>query len=149
VEPLGPRLRGLRFRELARFPICVGVAPGHPLAKRRTVPLGRIATEPLIAYSAADYPEYHRSLEKLFASIQQTPKIAEEHDSVTSLIAAVEAGRGVAIVPSSITCMAGPRLKVLALTPAPPPVVVGAVCRSGAISPGADHFVAAALSLED
>ena len=113
----GAQLRGLRFHELARYPICVAVAPGHRFARQRAITLVKAAAEPLIAYSRADYPEYHTAIAKMFAPTGRTPSIAEEHDSVTSLIAAVEAGRGIALVPSCMACMAGPRLKILPLIP--------------------------------
>ena len=144
VEPTGNKLRGLRFQELARFPLCVAVAPSHPLARRRRLTRAVIASEPLIAYSRADYPEYHDSLAEIFASTGRGPSIAEEHDSVSSLIAAVEAGRGVALIPSSMSCFAGPRLKILPLTPATAPIVVGAVCRQGTVSTLVQKFIAAA-----
>ena len=145
VAPEGRHLSGLRFHEIARYPICVGVAPGHRFARSRAVTLQKIVTEPFIAYSRADYPEYHDSLAKMFAPVGRVPAIAEEHDSVTSLIAAVEAGRGIALVPSCMACLAGPRLKILQLTPAQEPVVVGAVCRKVGGSPIAQKFVDAAV----
>ena len=144
VEPTGEKLRGLRFHELARFPICVAVAPSHRLAKNRTLTLAKIATEPLIAYSRADYPEYHTSLAEIFAPLGHTPAIAEEHDSVSSLIAAVEAGRGIALIPSSMACFAGPRLRILPLTSASPPIVVGALYREETTSLAVQEFIAAA-----
>ena len=61
----------------------------------RKVGLEQVANERLIAYTLADYPEYHSWLADLFAPLKRPPKIAEEHDSSTSLIASVEAGRGV------------------------------------------------------
>ena len=146
IEPAGAQLRGLRFRELARYPMCVAVAPTHPLARSASVTLSRVATEPLIAYSRADYPEYHESLAGIFAPVGRTPAITEEHDSVTSLIAAVEAGRGLALVPSCMSCMVGPRLKILPLTPASTPVVVGVVTREGINSTAVQKFIAAAIA---
>jgi DNA-binding transcriptional LysR family regulator len=144
VEPTGKELRGLRFHELARYPMCVAVAPGHRFARSRSLTLAKVASEPLIAYSRADYPEYHTGLAQIFASLGRVPTISEEHDSVTSLIAAVEAGRGIALVPSALTCMVGERLKILPLTPAPAPLVVGAVCRREGDSAVARKFIAAA-----
>jgi LysR family transcriptional regulator, benzoate and cis,cis-muconate-responsive activator of ben and cat genes len=144
IEPARVQLRGLRFHELARYPMCVAVAPTHPLARKTSVTLDRIATEPLIAYSRADYPEYHETLAALFSPLGHAPAVAEEHDSVTSLIAAVEAGRGLALVPSCMSCMVGPRLKILPLRPATAFIVVGAVCRSAAVSLAAQRFIAAA-----
>lgn len=144
VAPSADEMRGLRFVELARFPLCVAVAPGHPLAKARTLSLEKIAAEPLIGYSRADYPEYHASLVELFAPLGQTPAFSEEHDSVTSLIAAVEAGRGIALIPSSMTCFAGPRLKILPIVPATVPIIVGALYREGTVSLAVQKFIAAA-----
>lgn len=144
VEPRGERARGLKFHELERYPMCVAVAPAHRFARSRTVPLERAAAEPLIGYSREHYPEYHTGLAELFASAAVAPKVAEEHDSVTSVIAAVEAGRGIAIVPSCMACLAGPRLKVVPLTPAGEPIVVGALCRDSAISRTAERFIESA-----
>ena len=88
-------LRGLHFEDLARDAFCLAVAPKHPLAGRRAVKLAEAAREPLITYSRKDYPDAHQHLEALFAAVKNKPRVAEEHDSVSSLIAAVEAGNGV------------------------------------------------------
>ena len=122
-------LRGLEFEELARYPIRVAVAPKHPFAKSKSVSLEQIAREPLIAYSRKDYPESHNELEKYFATVGRKPHIAGEHDGVASLTAAVEAGHGFALVPSCVACMVGPRLKLLPLRPALPPISVVAIWR--------------------
>ena len=110
----------------------------------RFVSLEQVANERLIGYTLADYPEYHLLLATLFAPLKRVPRIAEEHDSSTSLIAAVEAGRGVALVQQGFDCLSGPRLRVRPLNPAPPPAVVGIAYRKGANSPATAKFVAAA-----
>jgi LysR family transcriptional regulator, benzoate and cis,cis-muconate-responsive activator of ben and cat genes len=145
VAPTGAQLRGLRIHELARYPICMAVAPGHRFARQRAITLEKAVAEPLIAYSRADYPEYHTAIAKMFAPLGRTPTIAEEHDSVTSLIAAVEAGHGIALVPSCMACLAGPRLKILPLNPPTDPVIVGAVCREQGASVAAKKFIEAAV----
>lgn len=134
-------LRGLRFEELARDPICLAVAPTHPLAGRRSVTLEEAAREPLITYSRKDYPDAHENLAAMFAAIKKKPRIAEEHDSVSSLIAAVEAGNGVAIAPQSLTCTAGPRLKLIPLSPAPEPLVIGAAWSKSGLTAAAERFL--------
>ena len=92
VRPPAKLLRGLNLEELARYAIVVAVAPKHPFAKLKSVSLGQISHEPLIAYSRKEYPEYHDMLEKLFASVGRMPRIVGEHDGVSSIVAAVEAG---------------------------------------------------------
>ncbi len=141
VRPMAQELRGLVFDELCRYPICAAVPNGHKLARSKTVDLRQFAGEPLVAYSRGDYPEYHEMLTELFLPTGAAPTIVEEHDSATSLIAAVEAGRGIAVVASSLTCLAGPRLRVIALRPAPAPIVVGVAHDRRKLCPGSERFV--------
>jgi DNA-binding transcriptional LysR family regulator len=134
-------LRGLQFQELIRDSICLAVAPKHPLAGRRTITLTEVAREPLITYSRKDYPDAHEMLAAVFAGINAKPRIVEEHDSVSSLIAAVEAGNGVAVAPQSLTCTAGPRLKLIPFSPAPEPLVVGAAWSKAGLTAVAEQFL--------
>jgi len=135
---------GLVFQELRRYAVCVAMNPAHPLARARKIALERVARERLITYTLADYPEYHAWLADLFATLKRQPQIAEEHDSATSLIASVEAGRGVALVQQGFDCLTGPRLKVRPLTPAPPPFVVGVAYSKETNSTVTKNFIAAA-----
>ncbi len=135
---------GLVFEELQRHAVCVVMHPAHPLARARKVGLEQVASERLIAFTLADYPEYHAWIADLFAPLNRPPQIVEEHDSATSLIAAVEAGRGMALVSQRLDCLAGPRLKIRPLQPAPPPLVVGIAYRKGNNSTATVNFIAAA-----
>jgi DNA-binding transcriptional LysR family regulator len=144
VRPSAKLLRGLNFEELARYAMCVAVAPKHPLAKSKSVSLEQISREPLIAYSRKDYPEYHEMLEKLFAPVGRKPHIVGEHDGVSSIVAAVEAGRGFALVPSCVASMVGPRLKLLPLKPALPAIPVVAIWRKKSETEPVKSFIAAA-----
>ena len=144
VRPTPGRMRGLRFEELARDSICLAVAPKHPLASRRTVTLAEAARQPLIAYSRQDYPDAHEFLTAMFAASKSKPRIAEEHDSVSGLITAVEAGNGVAIAPQSLACTAGPRLKLIPLSPAPEPLAVGAAWSKAGVTAATERFLKAA-----
>ena len=142
VHPSQKVLRGLHFQELARYPICVALPPAHRLAASKTVGFEQLAKEPLITYSRGDYPEYHAMLDDLFGKYK--PVIAEEHDSVTSIIAAVESGLGVALVPQCVERLAGPRIKLVPLDPAPERIRVGAAWKNGAGI--VKEFVAAAAT---
>lgn len=143
VHPGAERLGSLRFEELARYPFRVAVGARHPLARSRGgVALERLAGEPLHVYARADYPEYHGWLAGLFAPLGQAPLIAGEHDSVNSLIAAVESGRGAALVPSCLACLSGPRLKLLPLRPAPEPLEVGVAFDPARLDPAGTRFLA-------
>jgi DNA-binding transcriptional LysR family regulator len=127
VRPPGKTLRGLSFVELARYEMVAAVAPNHPLAKLKAITLQQVAPEPLIGLNRKDYPEAHAETKRLFAAAGLKPNFAEEHEGGTGIIAAVEAGRGIALVPSSLACIVGTRVKLIPLKPALPPIPVGAV----------------------
>jgi DNA-binding transcriptional LysR family regulator len=144
VRPNRGLLRGLHFEELARDAMCLAVPPKHALARLRSVTLEQAAQEPLVIFSRKDYPEYHEYLQALFGSNKLRPKIAEEHDSSASLIAAIESGIGLAIVPESFSCFTGLRLKLVPLSPTPEPIVIGGVWPKAGFRPTAEKFWQAA-----
>jgi DNA-binding transcriptional LysR family regulator len=129
---------------LRRYAVCVAVHPAHPLTRARRVSLRSLKSERLIVYTRQDYPEYHVWLTALFKPLGGLPAIAEEHDSVTSLIASVEAGHGAALVPECLSCMAGPRLKLRVLVDPLDPFVVGLAFRKGAPGDLVKRFLEAA-----
>lgn len=138
-------MRPFEFHELARFDICVAVNPSHPLARLRKVSVRQVAQERLIAYSVAGYPEYHAWLADLFGKVGASAMIGEEHESSTSLIASVEAGRGVALVQEGFECLSGPRLKLRRLDSPAKPFVVGIACRKEKHLPHLGRFIEAAV----
>ena len=141
VRPMPREQRGLTFHALASYPFCVAVPPRHPLARAKLVELTTLIGKPLVSYSRREYPEYQEWLDELFAPTGQAPIISEEHDSVTSLITAIEAGRGLALVPSILACMAGPRLRLREINPAPAPLIVGVACHPKRMTTPARRFV--------
>ncbi|HSH93161.1 MAG TPA: LysR substrate-binding domain-containing protein [Roseimicrobium sp.] len=141
VRPAVRGLKGLRFEELMKEPLRLAVAPTHPLAKKRVVTLSDAVREPFIAYSRKDYPDYHQLLAAIFAKTGRQPRIAEEHDGVSSLISEIAVGTGVAVVPGSMSCLAGGRLKFLPLSPEPAPLVVGVLHRTAELDPSAAAFL--------
>jgi len=148
VEPSKKWRRELNFRLLARYSMCVAVAPKHPLAKLKSVTLARLVNEPLIGYRRSDYPDYQEQLTRIFAPIGRSPRVAEEHDGVASIITAVESGRGFALVPDSFECMAGPRLKIIPLNPKGEAIPVGAIWKKNSAATIVERFVAAAGGTE-
>ena len=137
------------FEPLLTYPMCVAVAPGHPLARHATVTLQRLLDEKLVVYSRSEYGEYHALLKQIFAPVGRVPVIAEECDSGPSLIAAVEALRGVAIVPSVIRCLTSGRLKLRPLRPKPEALVVGFAYRSAPATPATKRLVETLRALRE
>jgi LysR family transcriptional regulator, benzoate and cis,cis-muconate-responsive activator of ben and cat genes len=143
-KPSRKAMRGLKFEELVRDSICIAVATKHPLARRRSLTVAEVAREPLIAYNRTEYPEAHELLANVFAGIKTRWRVTEEHDSVSALIAAVEAGNGIAVVVQSLACTAGERLKLLPLVPAPQPLSVGAIWAEAGLTPQGERFLRSA-----
>ncbi len=134
-------LRGLRFEEFLRDPLRLAVAHHHPLARRRTVTLADALREPFIAYNADDFPDYHALLTRVFPTPKGRLRIAEETDGASSLISAVGAGNGVALVAESLACIAGAQLKILPITPAPKPLSIGIVSPQTKQTPAVKCFL--------
>jgi DNA-binding transcriptional LysR family regulator len=98
-------------------------------------------TDPPVFFTLADYPEHQARIAGLFALLNRSPQIVEEHDGITSLFAAVESGRGVAVMAQPLNGLARPRLKTRPLRPAPPPLGVGIAYRKKSRSTATDNFI--------
>jgi LysR family transcriptional regulator, benzoate and cis,cis-muconate-responsive activator of ben and cat genes len=148
IRPTGKLLRGLRFVELVHYGLCVAASPAHRVGGLQTVTLEELASERLIGFSRRDYPEYHDIIEAIFRSTGRKPEIYEQ-DSIASLVAEVEAGRGVAIVSDCSKSVLTPNTKVLSLTSQTPPIIVGALLRKGTVRVAVNQFIAAAKLEQD
>ena len=133
-------LQDLRYEELFHERVCVAVAPQHPFARRRAVPIAEIAAEPLIGLTREDYPNFYDYLSILFSKLKQKPRVVEEYDSFSGIISAVEAGTGVAIGADVFGHSFGNRVKLLHITPEPKPIPVGIVGTKGRLSSAAEKF---------
>ena len=140
AAPKPGALRGLRFLELSREHIRLAVSPTHPFARRRAVSVEDAASQPFIVLVPEEFPDYHCFVDVAFASTKNKPTIVEEHDSVASLISAVEGGRGVGLAGDSFGYVFGNRVKILPLTPDPKMISIGLAARKGTLSPPAETF---------
>jgi LysR family transcriptional regulator, benzoate and cis,cis-muconate-responsive activator of ben and cat genes len=142
----GAMLRGLRSQPLSQQPIRLAVGPKHPLSRRKSATLIEAAQFPFISFNPTEYPDYADLITQCFGPAKVMPHIEEEHDSIASLIAAVEVGNGVALVTESLACIAGPRLCLVKIAPEPEPLIVAAVWPESGLSPAAQRFLACAQS---
>ncbi len=142
---ISPRdFEGLDVEEIGRYPIRVACHRKHRFARLREVRLEDVVGEPIVTFSRKEYPEAHAGLARIFSPYARPPRIVEEYDSAMSLIAAVEARRGVALVPQSLSLLGGARLALRPLKPAPPPLPVAVAYRKDGVSAATAAFVAAA-----
>lgn len=105
---------------------CVAVPRQHPLAKRQTLTPADLDNERLVVYNQREYPDYWEGLSAWFKSQGINARIASECDGVTSLISAVEAGLGLAVVVERIACLVPERIVLKPVEPQPPPVCIAA-----------------------
>ena len=141
AQATGEGMLGIEFEILRTYPWCVALTAAHPFSRLKSVSLEKLATEPLIGLRRKDYSEYYRVLERVFASISAKPRIAVECDSVSSMITEVEAGRGIALAPTSFQLMAGKRLLYRPLTGTSELVSVGiARATKGDVTPAGEKF---------
>jgi len=129
-----------RFEELLREHIRLAVPPNHPFAQRRSVSLADAAQQSFVGLTREDYPDYHGYLATLFASVKNKPQVIEEHDGMTSVVSAVEAGTGVAVALEAFGYTFGNRVKLVRLTPEPKPISFGIAARKGRLSPATEKF---------
>ena len=135
----GP-FRDFRFEELLREHVRLAVPPNHPFARRRSVSLADAAQQPFVGLTREDFSDYHRYLASLFASVKNKPRVIEEHDSMTSVVSAVEAGTGVAVAVEALGYAFGNRVKLVRLTPEPKPISFGIAARKGRLSHATEKF---------
>jgi DNA-binding transcriptional LysR family regulator len=112
----------------------------RPLARRKSVSLAEAPHEAFVSYNREEYPDYQRRLYATFAKVRTKPRIVEEHDGFSSIIPAIEAGRGVALVTESFGLSSGKRVRLLRLTPEPTPSTLAIAAPAGPLSTVAEKF---------
>ncbi|MCX6853939.1 MAG: LysR family transcriptional regulator [Verrucomicrobia bacterium] len=104
----------------------VAVPRQHALMQKQTLTPADMHEQKLVVYSQRDYPDYWNVITTWFKQQKINAKIASECDGVTSLISAVEAGLGVAMVVERIACLIPDRITLKTLEPQPAPVCISA-----------------------
>jgi len=140
-EPSGEQTAGIEFEILRTYPLGVAMSARHPFARLKSIPLKKLAAEPLVGLGRKDYSEYYRILERIFAPIHAKPRIAVECDSASSLITEVEAGRGIALAIPMLKLVAGKRLVYRPLTGTTEVASIGiARASKGDVTPAGEKF---------
>jgi DNA-binding transcriptional LysR family regulator len=141
VQPTGEHSASIEFETLRSYSWCATLSAAHPFVRLKSIALEKLAAEPVVSLDRKVYSEYHRRLEGLFASIPAKPRIAVACDSISSLITEVEAGRGIALTPTSFQLTAGKRLLYRPLTGTSESVPVGiARATKGDVTPAGERF---------
>ncbi|MEM1004166.1 MAG: LysR substrate-binding domain-containing protein [Pseudomonadota bacterium] len=93
----------------------VAIPADHPLAQATEVPLAKVSDSPLVMSSRKISPIYFDSIVSACRKHGVTPRILHEVRSISSQLAYVSCGQGVALVPGSMKRLAPENVRVLPL----------------------------------
>lgn len=82
--------------------------PGGPCSARQPLPLGSLDRRPLLMYSTKEARYFHDLVLRLFASAGAHANITQYASQVPALLAFVQAGLGVTLVPASAMAFSPP-----------------------------------------
>ena len=124
VTGITDNTKGITWTQLHQQEIRVAVNRNHPLAKEKFVTPAQLNNQRLLLFCQNEYPEYWQRVNQWFRSEGIDAKVAGQYDGITSLIAAVEAGLGAALVAERTRVFEGDVL-LKPIKPSPKPVCIG------------------------
>jgi LysR family transcriptional regulator, benzoate and cis,cis-muconate-responsive activator of ben and cat genes len=132
-------MRGLKFDLIRRHSVGIICAAECPLAGLPSV----LAGYELIVYRAKGFPEYHKWIAAILGMSTDRLSVGQECDDVLGLIAAVESGRGLAIVGDFITAVSGNRTRFVPFAWKRHFLEVGLLYRQSSLSENTKRLIAA------
>lgn len=117
---------GIAWTQVQKQAWRVAMARQHPLTSRQVLTPQDLNNQRLVVYSQRDYPDYWSLVAAWFKSQGINARIATECDGVNSLISAVEAGLGIALVVERIACLIPERVILKSFESPPEPVLIAA-----------------------
>lgn len=109
--------RHVRSIALSEDRLAVALPKGHPLAQEPAVALGALAEETLVMASREVSPVYFDHLVGLCQLNGFSPRIVHQVRSVSSQVAFVSCGQGIALVPTSMDKLAPDNVSIRPLHP--------------------------------
>lgn len=97
----------------------------HPLHAKKSIAPADLDNQRLLLFCQRDYPEYWQRVTGWFKAQGINARVVGEYDGANSLIAAVEAGLGAALVVERMAC-SFPRITLKPIQPGPDPVQIAA-----------------------
>lgn len=89
------------YHRVVREPMQLALPAAHPLASKRRITLSDLAGQPLIMYSRKEGLYFHDMIKALFTATGVQPRYVHHMGQTHAIVALVQAGIGVAIVPAS------------------------------------------------
>ena len=94
---------GLDVRTVHREPFAIVLARSHPLAKERNLTARHLAEQPFICYGRRWAPRFYEVWTAICRDAGYSPRVIQETAEMSTALALVAAGLGVAILPEGIT----------------------------------------------
>ena len=143
LRPRDKEMRGLRFETISRHAVGIICPLKSPLAEADQVRASTVVSQELIVYRAKDFPEYHKWIAGILGVSVEALVVAQECDDVLGVIAAVESGRGVAIVGEFIKAVSGDRVHFVPFASKTHFLEVGFLYRPAGLSENTKRLIAA------
>jgi DNA-binding transcriptional LysR family regulator len=102
VRPLLDETPGLATEHLFDEPVLLALPKGHPLARRRVVPLAALSLEPFVLFSRPVGSGLYDQIIRACHRAGFSPRVTQEASQLTSIVNLVAAGLGVSLVPASM-----------------------------------------------
>jgi DNA-binding transcriptional LysR family regulator len=104
------KAHGATLKTLQRDRLLVALPEDHPLAGREPLALADLAGEAFIMYTATEAAGLHACAMSACESAGFVPQVAQEATQVPTVLALVESGLGVALVPEVVRGHRAPRI---------------------------------------
>ena len=91
----------------------------HPFVDLAKIPMNDLVRQPIISLSQSRHPWFNAYIKEVLSAHSSSYDVIEEHDSNDGVLAAVEAGRGVALLYDVMTHVVGRRIVLKKLSPTP------------------------------
>lgn len=124
--PMIKELADIQWIEVQRQAWRVVLPRLHPLVNKDVLSPQDLNDQKLVVYNQKEYPDYWALIGGWFKQQKINARIASECDGVTSLISAVDAGIGIALVVEQISCLIPERVILKKLSPQPELLTISA-----------------------
>jgi DNA-binding transcriptional LysR family regulator len=129
IRPARAEIRNLRFDSIRQHRAGIICAHSHPFAGKSMVEPSAVRRLPMVTYRQGDFAEYRAWVLRVLNVAPDKLRVEQECDGVLSVIAAVESGRGIAVVGDFVTATAGSRVRYIPFTQTRHALDVGLVYR--------------------
>ncbi len=102
---------GIVRHRLLHESLLVAMPAGHPLSRRLRIDPHDLADEPFVFFPREAHPVLHDRVIAVLHGSGVTPRIVQESNEWLTVVALVEAGMGVTIVPESFRSIRAPHLR--------------------------------------